>query len=637
MKRKLICAIISFIMMISIAGCSENTGSSANTGNTESSSEATVSTDKLDITNMFSDRDKEIGYDESSATKIALSDSSVTIDKEGTYILSGTLSNGQVVIDADSSAKIQIILDNVNINCDTSAAIYVKQADKVFVTLAKDSENVLSNKSEFVAIDDNNIDSVIFSKDDITFNGLGSLTINTAYGHGIVSKDDAVFTSGTYNITSKEHGISGKDSVRVADGTYNITSGKDGIHSENTDDESKGFVYIANGKFDLNCETDGIDASSILQVDGGEFKAVTGGGSENASTKSDGAVNKDWGAWGTKHQKNDMNSNMTPPQGTDMPQKNDKTEDNMAAGQEPVAGKQPSDNSQSTSSSETNTASAKGLKAEGNLIINEGSFNINSSDDGIHSNSNVMINNGTIAISSGDDGIHADSETIINNGTITIEKSYEGIEGKSIDIIGGTINLISSDDGLNAGGGTDQSSAGGRPGQNTFSENSDCYIKITGGKINVKASGDGIDANGALTVTGGETYVTGPQNSGNGALDYDSKAEISGGTVIAIGMSGMAQNFGTSSTQGSMLLTSKSVQQSGTDITVKDSLGNTILTYTTQGQYNSVVISSFDIKKGEKYTVTMGTETQTIDMTSITYGTEGMTGGNGGMNGGKRK
>lgn len=630
MKRKLICAIISFIMMFSIVGCSVNNGSSEDTGNAEGSSEATVSADKLDITNMFSDRDKEIGYDESSATKIALSDSSVTIDKEGTYILSGTLSNGQVTIDADSSEKIQIILDNVNINCDTSAAIYVKQADKVFVTLAKDSENILSNKSEFVAIDDNNIDSVIFSKDDITFNGLGSLTINAAYGHGIVSKDDAIFTSGTYNITSKEHGISGKDSVRVADGTYNLTSGKDGIHSENTDDESKGFVYIANGKFNLKCETDGIDASSILQVDGGEFKAMTGGGSENASTKSDGTVNKDWGSWGGKPQKNDMNSNMTPPQGRDIPQKNDKPEDNTASGQKPAADQQSSDNSQSASSSETNAASAKGLKSDGNLIISGGSFNINSSDDGIHSNGNVIINEGNIIISSGDDGIHADSKTVINNGTITIEKSYEGIEGKSIDITGGIINLISSDDGLNAGGGTDQSSTGGRPGQNTFSENSSCYIKITGGKINVKVSGDGIDSNGSLTVAGGEIYITGPQNSGNGALDYDSKAEISGGTVIATGMSGMAQNFGASSTQGSMLLTSKSVQQSGTDITVKDITGNVILTYKAQDQYNSVVISSPDIKKGEKYTVTIGTETQTIDMTSITYGTEGMTGGNGG-------
>ena len=407
MKRKLICAIISFIMMFSIVGCSVNNGSSEDTGNAEGSSEATVSADKLDITNMFSDRDKEIGYDESSATKIALSDSSVTIDKEGTYILSGTLSNGQVIIDADSSEKIQIILDNVNINCDTSAAIYVKQADKVFVTLAKDSENILSNKSEFVAIDDNNIDSVIFSKDDITFNGLGSLTINAAYGHGIVSKDDAIFTSGTYNITSKEHGISGKDSVRVADGTYNLTSGKDGIHSENTDDESKGFVYIANGKFDLKCETDGIDASSILQVDGGEFKAITGGGSENASTKSDGTVNKDWGSWGGKPQKNDMNSNMTPPQGMDVPQKNDKPEDNTASGQKPAADQQSSDNSQSASSSETNIASAKGLKSDGNLIISGGSFNINSSDDGIHSNGNVIINEGNIIISSGDDGIHA--------------------------------------------------------------------------------------------------------------------------------------------------------------------------------------------------------------------------------------
>ena len=143
-------------------------------------------------------------------SRVSISGSTVTITGEGTYLLSGSLSNGQIVIDAEKTDKLHLVLNGVDINCDTSAAIYVKQADKVFVTLAADTENKLSNQSEFVAIDDNNIDSVIFSKEDLTLNRLGSLTIHAAYGHGIVSKDDLVVTSGTYEINAASHGLCGK-------------------------------------------------------------------------------------------------------------------------------------------------------------------------------------------------------------------------------------------------------------------------------------------------------------------------------------------------------------------------------------------------------------------------------------------
>mgnify|MGYP002544631138 CR=1 FL=1 len=125
--------------------------------------------------------------------------------------------------------KVQLVLDSVDINCDTSAALYVKAADKVFVTLASDSENTLSNTNDFVAIDDNNIDAVIFSKDDLTLNGSGTLTVTAKYGHGIVSKDDLVITSGTYQITAAKHALSGQDSVRIADGILTLNAGTDGI------------------------------------------------------------------------------------------------------------------------------------------------------------------------------------------------------------------------------------------------------------------------------------------------------------------------------------------------------------------------------------------------------------------------
>ena len=142
-----------------------------------------------------------------------------------------------------------------------SAAIYVRSAKKVFVTLAEGTENTLANGGSYIAIDDNNIDAVIFSKEDLTLNGSGNVTITAAAGHGIVCKDDLAITGGNYEITAEKHGIEGKDSVRIADGTFTITSGKDGIHVENEDNE-EGYLYIENGTFTITSEGDGISAGS---------------------------------------------------------------------------------------------------------------------------------------------------------------------------------------------------------------------------------------------------------------------------------------------------------------------------------------------------------------------------------------
>ena len=219
---------------------------------------------------------------ETASSGVSISGNIITITKEGTYVFSGALSEGQIVVDADS-AKVQLVLDNADITCASSAAIYVKNADKTFITLAEGSENILMNTAEYEAIDDNNIDAVIFSKDDLTLNGKGTLTINSEYGHGIVSKDDLKLVGGTCNITAKNHALSGKDSVRIAAGTYNLTSGKDGIHSENADDDEKGFVYIASGDFTIESTGDGIDASYVVQIDDGDFDITAGGGAENAT------------------------------------------------------------------------------------------------------------------------------------------------------------------------------------------------------------------------------------------------------------------------------------------------------------------------------------------------------------------
>lgn len=258
--------------------------------------------------------------------------------------------------------------------------------------------------------------------------------------------------------------------------------------------------------------------------------------------------------------------------------------------------------------------SIKGIKAGSNITLSNTIADITSTDDAIHSNNNVTINSGEYIISSDDDGIHADNSLVINGGNINILKSYEGLEGKNVEINSGEISIISSDDGINAAGGNDGSSFN-RPGANNFSTSSDVYININGGSITIDASGDGIDSNGNLNVSGGTIIVYGPTNNGNGALDYDGTSSITGGILCAIGYSGMAMNFKTS-TQGSILYNTNTTYKAGTKISLSGS--DEIFSITSKKAFNSVVISSKDIVLGS-YTLTINTDSYTINLTSLLY------------------
>lgn len=476
---------MSFCLVFVCVGCGKE---KAEEGVQNSGSSGSIATESLNLDEMFTDRDKEIGYDEDAAAKItfnndeiicesgnvSISDCVATIKREGTYILCGNLTDGQLIIDVADTEKVQLVLDNADITCKNSAAIYIKEADKVFITLGKNSENTLISDGEFVNIDDNNIDGVIFSKADLTLNGEGALNIKTENGHGIVSKDDLAVTSGSINITASSHALSGKDSVRIAGGSLTLISGKDGIHAENSDDATLGFVYIENGTFEIDSEDDGITAAAQLVIAGGD---------------------------------------------------------------------------------------------------------------------------------------------------INIKNSSEGLAGMTIDISGGNINIVSRDDGINAASGNTNGMMG----------DSSTYINISGGKIYVNASGDGIDSNGNLYVSGGETYVSGPVNSGNGALDYAIEGKITGGIFVATGASGMAQNFSDSSTQCSMLVSVQNMIQG--EIVLKNSSNEELVTFTPETAYNSVVISTPDIKTGETYMVLMADEETSVKMEGIIYG-EGMNGFNNNRGGG---
>ena len=459
----------------------------------------------IDITDMFTKRDLAGTYDESEAVKITLSgktaacnssnvqieDGVVTIKAAGVYVLSGTFTDGTIVVDAGDDDKVQLVLDGVSITAVDYAAIYAKNADKVFVTLAEGAENSLTVSGDYVQTDDNNVDAVIFAKCDLTLNGTGSLTVKDNMGHGIVSKDDLVVTGGTYTIYSQDHCLNGKDSVRIADGTFNLSCDEDGIHAGN-DDQQDGYVYIEGG--DIN-------------------------------------------------------------------------------------------------------------------------------------------------ISVGDDALHAEGLLIITGGDIDVSKSCEGVEGYKILVTGGDIDVVSSDDGFNAAGGSsgsgdnhdgfgDSSGSGynhdgfgGGPGMGGvyMDADSDAYIFITGGTININADGDGIDSNGCIGITGGSVYVLGPSDNGNGAMDYGICAAITGGEIVAVGGSGMAQGFGDESTQCSALVNFDEWIDAGETITLTDSDGKEVLSYKADKKFNSVVISTSDMKQGDNYTLTVGDQRSTFTLDDITY------------------
>ena len=235
----------------------------------------------LNTSELFSERDLEQSADLSDASYIELSNGeNVVINEEGVYVLSDTAENVTVtenvtvIVEADDKAKVQLVLDGVSIKNDDSPAIYVKSADKVFVTLT-DSDNYMEVSGSFEADGEVNLDAVIFSNEDLVLNGTGALEIISAAGNGIASKDDLKVTGGAYSITSLEDGLEANDSIRITGGNITINSGKDAVHSENEDDSSLGYIYILDGALNISAADDGIQGTSIVQIDGGVINIDT--------------------------------------------------------------------------------------------------------------------------------------------------------------------------------------------------------------------------------------------------------------------------------------------------------------------------------------------------------------------------
>ena len=554
----------------------------------------------------YSKRDLDASYDASSATVIMLSGDSasvqgagaqasaagVVISSAGTYIVSGELTDGQLLVDAGDDDKVQLVLAGATIHNEDGSAIYVRNADKCFVTLDAGTENNLSDGSSYALEDDfDEPYATLFSRCDLTLNGSGTLNVTSAYHHAVCSKDDLVVVSGTYNISAVEDGLRGHDSVKVRDGVFAIQAGGDGIKSNKDDDPTKGFVSIDGGAFDIQAGDDAVQGKTLVRLAGGSMAV---------------AANND-----AFHSDLEMHL--------------------LGASIEASAGDD-------------------AFHAETKLTVDGGTVNVASCNEGYEAEK-VYVNGGDTHIVASDDGVNASaadlsddadadtvSSTLPNGGTpgapgkgggaatpdaggqapagaqqsgqapgaAGVQQGGQAPDAAGAQQGGSAPEPPAGDNAGGAGGVIDPRQQGGDPAAGDVGQaDSSRLIQINGGYLVLDSVGDAIDSNGNVEVTGGVLLVSGPTSNGDGAFDYDGSATISGGTVLMVGSTGMAQSF-TGGTQA-FAMTSAS-GEAGESVCVVDGSGNVVVSLTATKRFGMVLTSSAAFAEGGEYALVIGGE-----------------------------
>ena len=507
--------------------------------------------DEIDTSGNVVDHDADSDYvwDGSDVTAIVLNGSSITVEGEGAevngsvvtitaggnYDVSGSLSDGQVVVNSEDESIVRLILNGADISCSDNAPVYVEQAQKAMIVLAEGTQNKVSDGSSYNSGEEY-ANAAIFSKDDLTICGDGALAVNGNYNDGIAGKDGLIIAGGSITVHSVDDGIRGKDYLVIKGGDIVVDAEDDGLKSNNDENAAKGYIYISGGEIDISSGGDGIQAETDVLISKATIDVYSGGG-------SGGYLGYD--------------------------------------------------------------ESAKGIKSTVCTVIGSGTITIDAADDAIHSDGSLEISGGTLDLASGDDGVHAENDLLVESGDIVISESYEGLESASgsITINGGDIYIVASDDGINVAAGGD---SGGGQRRSVSGTSGTCALNINGGYVYVNSSGDGLDSNDNINITGGTTLVNGPTSNSNGPLDYDGSCSVSGGFLLAVGSSGMAQAPGSSSSQYSVAITFRSTIYSGNIIHVEDEDGNDIMTFKTSKSCQSAVLSSPDLENGKTYKVYTG-------------------------------
>ncbi|WP_296667026.1 carbohydrate-binding domain-containing protein [Demequina sp.] len=517
-------------------------------------------------------KDVDIPFDESAAVAISLSDSGstggdgvtvagdvVTITAGGTYVLSGTLSAGQVVVDTEDE-DVNLILDGVDITSSDTAALDIEGADEVVIWLAEGSTNSLADAAGATASTDAESgvpNATLYSTANLWIAGTGSLAVDAVAEDGITSKDGLVIDSGTISVTAADDGIRGKDHLVISGGDITVDAGGDGLKSNNEDianddGEAVGVIWISGGTLDVTAASDALDAARQVTVEGGDLALAA----DDDGIHSDGVLHV-------------------------------------------------SDGSVDISTS------YEGLEG-GVIILSGGTGSITSSDDGVNVSGGSSSGGGMDAGGMGGtrpdrgtgmpgqdtgatDGAVTDGAT---TGTSTGTSTATTDSATAVTAAYTTDTTTASSDGATdattvAGGGMDQAVEGR-------------YLEITGGTWYIDADGDGLDSNGSASMTGGTVVVAGPTGNGNGALDVNGTFDISGGTLAAAGSSGMLVSPDAAGDQGVLTVAFASTVAEGTVITVTDADGEHVASFVTTKSAQSLVLSTPGIVTGDSYTISVG-------------------------------
>jgi len=561
-KRMLLPLISALCITTMLAGCADNAVTTAGTSiadtSTGSQSAAnggvTLAANTGDYA-AYSSEDIDASWDAAKANYISLKGSSASFEGTGAIVRDGviTIALPGVYVISGSWDDGQIIVD---------------LESKGTVRLVLNGVNMSNSDSApiFVKNAQNTIITLQEGTENIVSDGAQYVYASSSVDEpsaAIYSKDDltingsgALIVHGNFN-----DGITGKDDLKITGGSIAIYAADDGIVGRDLLAVKAGDIRIEAGGDGMKSTNDEDTSKGMIVLEGGSFDIAAGGDGIQA-----------------------VNSLL------------------ISGGEYKLV----TGGGSSQAGSLTGDSSAKGLKAASQLSISGGLFTIDSADDAVHSNDGVTLLDGQLTIASGDDGVHADTALTISGGVIEITKSYEGLESKAITISGGDISVTASDDGVNVAGGNDGSSLNGRRGQNAFSSSGDAKLSITGGTIIVDAAGDGLDSNGDIEVTGGTIIVNGPTGNNNGALDYDGTFAMSGGLIVAAGSSGMAEAPSETSQQPSVMMYYSQTQKAGTLVSLLDSKGEVIAAFAPSKDYQSIVISSPSLTKGETYTLYSG-------------------------------
>ena len=496
---------------------------------------------------------------------ISVSDNFITISKGGDFEVTGTLDDGQIVIDTEEKVKLR--LSGMSLTNKNGSAVYVKNVDKAYITLTDNTENTLTDGENYTSGDENE-KGCITSRDNLEIKGSGSLTVNGNYNHGIFSSN----------------------SIEIGNVNITVNAKNDGIHANDTLAISGGNVYVT-------AEGDGLQAEEILDISDGEVN-VTTTGEVKASTSND---------FGGRGEMKDLSQ---------------MTDDEIQSMREQIQNN--NQFTQTEESDDSDDTSSKGIKADWMLEISGGEVTVDSTDHAIHCTSDINITGGTLNLSSeSKKGISGHGDVTIDDGDITITKSTEGIESKKIlTINGGNIDITASDDGFNSGGtGANQNGGQMTPpeipsdkngGQMTppnmqqaegNEQDSEHHIQINGGNIKIVADADGIDSNGSLFINGGTVTVDAQATGAESAFDTDGAFIVNGGTIIGVSGSGMDESPNSYSAQNVILAYTTSQISAGDEVKITDSNGKTIVEYTAVKGGSKIVYSSDKLKTGETYTV----------------------------------